>query len=141
MLSEYIADIQVQTFFLRMLHSFLILLVAVTLFRAAGLIDNPRVMRWMWKSATWMIIYFAARAIAGVVDTMYGFSIGWTSNLVQIIFWVAIVYKFEVMRRILASPKNNDQRQILRKSFDDLIEQLENAKTNARRAIKELPTH
>lgn len=131
-----IADLQVQTFLLRMLHSLVVLFVCIEMFRSAGFIDNTRVMKIVWRVAWWLLIYFVARIISGILDSWLGFSIGWFSNIVQLGFWIVLYLKARSGRVVLGSSRNTEQRIVLRQAFDDLLDQMETAKQNSQRVLE-----
>jgi hypothetical protein len=128
-----IEDIQVQTFLLRILHSFFILALSIELYRSASYVDNQRLTKYFWKASLIVALFFAARIVAGVLDSYYTFTIGWFSNVVNICFWGYLVYKFRTVRLILASPKNSEVRVSLRDDVDEILNKLEAARNNVRK--------
>lgn len=129
-------DLQVQTFLLRMVHSFIILAVGINLFVAARHIDNERLTSIIWKVSIFVLSFFFSRISAGIIDSYYAFSIGWLSNIVNIIFWLVLWYKASRLRAILSSAKNAEVRIELRDQVDVFITKLEQAKANLAPYVK-----
>lgn len=126
-------DTQLQTFLLRMLHSLFILAVSIELYRSALVVDNERLTRIFWKAALLSVLFFGGRITAGVLDSVFAFAIGWFSNLVNVGFWLYLVYKTHTVRVVLSSPKNNEVRVSLREDFDVILDKLHTAKENAQK--------
>lgn len=131
-----VVDLAVQTFVLRMLHSLVILFIVIEFFRSAGFIDNKRLSSLMWTATRWLFVYFVARIISGILDSWMAYSIGWLSNNVQLAFWIVLYLKARKARIILGSNKNHHQRIILRQTFDDLLNRMEEAKRNTERILE-----
>lgn len=122
------ADVQFQTFIMRMINALVILMVCIELFKSSTALDNPRLMRIVWKGALYVGIFFLARILAGFADSIFVFSIGWSSNIVTLAFWGYVFYKVRTFRKILQSAKTEPERIALRNICDELIDQLESAK-------------
>lgn len=123
-------DIQVQTFLLRILHSLFILGVSITLYKCARVVEDQGLTVIFWKSAGFSGAFFFCRIVAGVADSYYAFTIGWFSNVVNVIFWSIILYRVISLYRILASPRNNEERVALRQALGEIERSLRNAKEN-----------
>jgi hypothetical protein len=125
--------VAIQTFLLRILHSLFILAVAIELYRSARAVEAQRLTKAFWKASLFAGSFFLSRIIAGILDTLFAFSIGWFSNIVNVIYWSILVYKARNVRLILQSPRNSELRISVRTDLDNLITRLEVAKANARK--------
>jgi hypothetical protein len=123
-----ISNTMVQTFLLRMLHALFILGIAIEFYRSSRGVDNTRLIKSFWHAAMFAGSFFIARIIAGVLDSAFVNTIGWCSNLVNVIYSGYILWKARSIRVILTSPKTSKERIEIRASFDAILDRLDAAK-------------
>ncbi len=125
-----LSDAQLWITVSRLANAVFLLLVAIELVASARLVDNKRLTKLIWKAAMFTLSFFFLKVVAGFLDGYAGFTIPWSSNLVNFVFWGIIIYRLDRIRVILKSDKNTETRQELRALADALLDKLEVAKEN-----------
>lgn len=123
-----IPDAQTQTLILRWIHSAVILLSCIELFRSIHIIQNKQVMTVVYKAAMILLIFFAIRILATILDnSLYG--VGWFSTATNVLFWIYVFLKARQLRRRLESEEVGVKgRDSVSRALDEIYEEMTEAK-------------
>jgi hypothetical protein len=123
-----LSDAEYQTFILRTITAAIILWSVLECLRAAGYIKSQQFGRIVTKSGLILLVYFAGRVVAGILDSFIANSASWFDAAVNISFFSFIAYKLRTFRVILASDTIEVERIELRSAIDSVLIQMEKAK-------------
>ena len=121
-------DIQGQTFILRIITALIICFGGWELWKSSRLLENNRVTVFVRNVVAVLVGFGILRLAASFIDDRVESGIGWTSNIVNIGFWLLVWWRFYTIRKAVEIPMVSPDKAEMVEAVDRLLATVEKSR-------------
>ena len=121
-------DTQGQTFILRIITALIICFGGWELWKSSRLLENNRVTVFVRNVVAVLVGFGILRLAASFIDDRVESGIGWTSNIVNIGFWLLVWWRFYTIRKAVEIPMVSPDKAEMVEAVDRLLATVEKSR-------------